>query len=111
MPDELFDVDRALAPVALEARQPGVDATPAGAHEVDEQREIVDTRMPLGEKLALDPLETADGLVQQSSHLGDMAGDGEHLGAKSVADRDADLRGNRRFEPGRSFRECLDLST
>ncbi len=67
--------------------------------------------MTLCEKLTLDPLQTADGLIQQSSHLGDMAGDGEHLRAKPVADGDADLRGNRRFEPGGSFRECLDLST
>ena len=114
VPDERLDVDRALASRsvrALEARQPCVDPTPAGAHEVDEQRQIVDARMTLGEKLSLDPLETADGLVEQSSHLGDMAGDREHLCAKPVADCDADLCGNRRFESGRRFRERLDLST
>ena len=70
---------------------------PAGADEVDEQREIVDARMALGEKLTLDPLETPDGLVEQASHLGDMAGDGEHLGAQPVADCDADLCRNRRL--------------
>ena len=66
---------------ALEAREPGIDAAPAGADEVDEQREIVDASMTLGEEVALESLEPADRLVQQAANLGDVAGHGEHLGA------------------------------
>ena len=47
-----------VALVAFEACEPRVDATPAGADEVDEKREVVDARVALGEEIALDPLES-----------------------------------------------------
>ena len=53
-----------------------------GAHEVDEKREVVDARVPLGEELALEPLESSDRLVQQPADLGDVPRDRKHLGAE-----------------------------
>ena len=50
---------------ALELRQALFDAPPARRDEVDEQREVVDARVPLGEDVSLDPLEPADHLVRQ----------------------------------------------
>ena len=49
-------------------------------HELDEQREVVHAGMPLREKLALDPLQPPDRLVEQAPDLGDVPRDGEHLG-------------------------------
>src|SRR5882672_3133363 len=54
-------VDRRAALLLLDARldagEPLVDAAPPGGDEIDEQREIVDARMPLGQEVALDALE------------------------------------------------------
>ena len=50
-----------------------VDALPARRDEVDEQGEVVDARVPLGEHVALEPLEPADRLVQQAADLGEVA--------------------------------------
>ena len=61
MPDECFDVVRratvsvqgglvrVLGRSALEAGKPCVDSTPARAHEIDKEREVVHARMPLRE--------------------------------------------------------------
>ena len=70
----------------LEPLEPRVDAAPARADEVDEEREVVDACVPLGEEVALEALEPADRLVQEPADLGDVSRDGEHLGAKAVAD-------------------------
>ena len=43
--------------------------------EVDEQREVVDAGVPLGEQVALDALEPADQLVHQAADLGEVAAD------------------------------------
>jgi S-adenosylmethionine:tRNA ribosyltransferase-isomerase len=93
----------------LESREPRVYATPAGADEVDEEREVVDARMPLGEQIALEPFEPSDRLVQEAADLCDVAGDGEDLGAKTVADGDADMRRDRSLQLGRGGGERLDL--
>ena len=94
---------------ALDAGEPGVDTAPARAHEVDEQREIVDSRMAFREEVTLDPLETADRLIQQTANLGDVACHREDLGAQAVSHRRADVRGNGRFELCRGRGERLDL--
>ena len=49
---------------ALEAREPRIDAVPTRAHEVDEEREIVDASMTFREEVSLEPLEAADRLIQ-----------------------------------------------
>ena len=95
---------------ALEAREPRVDAAPAGADEVDEKREVVDARVALGEEIALDPLESADRLVQQAADLGDVARDGKDLRSHAVAHRCTDVLGKRRLELRGGGRQRLDLA-
>ena len=79
------DVRRVLGGVldhcVLDTLEPVADALPAGRDEVDEQAEVVDARMPLGEDVALEPLEPANRLVQQAADLGQIAGDRKHFGA------------------------------
>ena len=98
-------------PCRLETLQPGVDTTPPGADELDEECEVVDSRVTLGEQVALESLESADRLVQEATDLCDVARDREHLGAKPVTDRVADVRRNRGFELRCGGRERLDLVT
>ncbi len=111
-PCDLFDRDvlgNGYGARTLEACEPGVDAPPAGAHEVDQEREIVHSGVTLREEVALDSLEPADRLIQQTADLGDVACDREDLGAQSVSHRDPDVRGNRRLELRGSCGERLDL--
>ena len=68
----------------LEPREPLVDALPAGGEEVDEQPEVVDARMSLGEHVAFEPLEPAERLVQQPAHLGELPADRAGLGARHL---------------------------
>jgi S-adenosylmethionine:tRNA ribosyltransferase-isomerase len=93
----------------LEPCEPRIDAAPAGAHEVDEEREVVDACVPLGEQIALEPFEPSDRLIQEAADLRDVAGDREDLDAKAVADGDADMRRDRGLELGRGGGERLDL--
>ena len=86
-----------------------VDAAPAGRDEVDEEREVVDARVPLGEQVALDALEPAEQLVHQAAHLGEVARDRQDLRAEAVLDRVADACRQRRLELGRRRGERLDL--
>jgi S-adenosylmethionine:tRNA ribosyltransferase-isomerase len=99
-------VDRAL----LEAFQAPVHATPAGADEVDEEREIVHPGMALGEQVAFEPLEPPDGLVEQASNLGDVPRDRQYLGAQPIANGAVDASRNRGLELGCSERERLHLN-
>ena len=94
---------------ALDALEPVADAPPARRDEVDQQREVVDARVPLGEDVALEPLEPPDHLVEQAADLGQRAPDREHLGAKALVDGGADLLGQRPFELRRGRGERLDL--
>ena len=111
-PVELFDVpvSRRFDVVrGLEPRETGVHTAPAGADEVDEQREIVNAGVTLGEEIALESLEAADRLVQQAADLRDVSRHGQHLGTETVAHCCADVRRNRRFELGCGRRERFDL--
>jgi S-adenosylmethionine:tRNA ribosyltransferase-isomerase len=109
---ELFD-RHALGQVdgagTLEARESGVHTAPTRAHEVDEEREIVHSRMAFCEEVSLEPLEAADCLIEQTADLGDVTRHGEDLGAQPVAHGDADVRGDRRFELRCGRGERLDL--
>ncbi len=87
-----------------------VDALPARADEVDEQCEIVDARVALGEQVAFEPLEAADCLVHQPPHLGEVARDGNHLLAEALLNRTLDLARERGLELGRRLGQSLDLS-
>ena len=77
----------------LEPGEPRVDPAPTGADEVDEQGEIVDARVTLGEEVALDAFETADRLVQKTADLGDVPSDREDLRSNAVAHCGADVLG------------------
>ncbi len=93
----------------LERHEPLLDAAPPARHEIDEEREIVDARVPFGEQVAFDSLEAADKLVHEAADLGDVAADGQHLFAEAVLHGVADPRGKRRLELGGRRREGLDL--
>jgi S-adenosylmethionine:tRNA ribosyltransferase-isomerase len=106
-------VDRCAALLLFEARldtgEPLVDAAPPGGDEVDEQGEVVDACMPLGEQVAFDALEPADQLVHQAAHLREVACDRKHLCAQTVLDGVADARGQRGLELCRRDGERFDL--
>ena len=97
------------SPSGLETLKPSVNTMPPGADELDQEREIVDPRVPLGEQVTLEPLESANRLVQEAADLRDVARDREHLGAKPVTDCMADMCRNRGLELGRGGGERLDL--
>lgn len=107
---ELLDHVGTVGACVLEAREPCVDSAPPGGDELDEEREVVDARMALGEEIAFEALEAPDGSVEQAADLGDVTGDGQHLDPEPVADGTRDVLGNRGFElrGGRSQR--LDLA-
>ena len=80
-----------------------------GRDEVDEQREVVDARVTLGEQVALEPLEPPNRLVQQAADLGDVTRHRKHLGAEAVVHGGADLLGQDALELGGGLGERLDL--
>ena len=95
---------------ALEPLQARIDAFPPRAHEVDEEREIVHACVALGEHFALEPLESADRLVQESANLGDVPRDWQNFRAQAVPNGATDLNGDRCLELGRCDSERLDLA-
>jgi S-adenosylmethionine:tRNA ribosyltransferase-isomerase len=70
----------------LDPPEPCIDALPAGRDEVDEQREIVDTCVPLAEQVALERREATEQLVREAAHLGEAAPDGLGLAAYGALD-------------------------
>jgi S-adenosylmethionine:tRNA ribosyltransferase-isomerase len=106
-------IHRRAALLLLDARldtdEPLVDSAPAGRDEVDEQSEVVDARVALGEEVAFDPLESADQLIHQAAHLREVTGDRKHLSPQAVLHRVSDARGQRRLELRRREGERLDL--
>jgi S-adenosylmethionine:tRNA ribosyltransferase-isomerase len=95
---------------ALEPLESCIDTLPARAHQVDEQSEIVDPSVPLGEQLALESLESADRLVEEPANLGDMPCGRQNLRAESVPYSTSHLSRDRRLELGRGDGEGLDLT-
>ena len=93
----------------LEPLESRIDASPAGAHEIDEQREVVDASMTLGEQLAFESLEPPDRLVQEPANLGDVARHREDLGAQAVTNCHAHVGRDRRLELGCGGGERFDL--
>jgi S-adenosylmethionine:tRNA ribosyltransferase-isomerase len=93
----------------FQARESGVDAAPARADEVDEEREIVHSCVALGQKVSLESLQSADRLVEEPADLGDVSCHGQDFGAKAVPDGNAHVCGDRHFELGCGCRERLDL--
>ena len=75
----------------LDPRQALVDALPAGVDQVDEQPEVVDTRVPLGCEIGLQPLEPPEKLHGHPAHLGQLSPDRGRLSTNTFTDRLADL--------------------
>jgi len=63
-PTEVLEVRVLGIAGGLESREPGVDASPARADEVDEEREIVDASVAFCQKISLQSLEPSDCLVE-----------------------------------------------
>ena len=74
-------LDLAVVGSGFEARQARVDAAPARADELDEEGEILDASLSLGEQVRLDPLEPPVRLVEEPAQLGDVPRDRLDLGA------------------------------
>jgi S-adenosylmethionine:tRNA ribosyltransferase-isomerase len=100
-------LDALLEPVqhALHPREPRIDAFPARRDEIDEQSEVVDACVPVGEQVAVDSFEAADDLVHQPADLGEIPADGLRL----VADRLADACGQGLLERRGRSGERFDL--
>ena len=97
-------LERALDPVeAL------VHRAPLARDQVDEEREVVDARVALGEQVGLEPLDPADHLVREALDLGQAARDRRRLLAQAVAERAADGVREHDLELVRGLREGLDL--
>jgi S-adenosylmethionine:tRNA ribosyltransferase-isomerase len=93
----------------LEAAETGVDSAPPGADELDEQREVVDPRLPFGEQFRLDPLEAPVRLVEEPPELRDVPRHGKHLVPEPVTDGLADPVRQCRLELGGRRGERLEL--
>ena len=65
--------------------------------------------MPLGQEVALDPLEPPDHLVGQAADLGEVAPDRLYLLAQAVLKSAVDLGRQRCLELRRGQGELLDL--
>jgi S-adenosylmethionine:tRNA ribosyltransferase-isomerase len=87
------------------ARDPCVDALPAGRDQVDQEREIVDTRVAVRRQIAVDPFELPNDAVHEPANLGEVARHRLCL----VADRIADAARKRLFENESGGGERLDL--
>ena len=111
--DETLDGRSVRPPVPfqppLESFEPRVDASPARAHEVDEEREVVHASVALGEQVALEPLEAPDCLVEEPADLGDVPRNGEDLRPEAVANGRPDLCRDTCLELGRRGGERFDL--
>jgi hypothetical protein len=111
MCERLDDHIHGIATRILEAREALVDTAPAGADEVDEKCEVVDARVALGEKVAFDPLEAPNRLVQKAANLGNVPCDRKDLGTDAVAHGGTNMLGDRHLELCGGYGERLDLST
>jgi hypothetical protein len=99
-----------LLELPLQPGQALVDALPAGRDQVDEESEIVDTCVPLGQQIALEVLEPSNRLIGQPAHLGKLSCDRVCLGADAFADCVLDLAGKRGLDVRGELGERLDLS-
>ena len=86
-----------------------VDAVPARRDEVDEQRQIIDASMPLGEEVVLEPLQAADRLPGETTNLCQLTADRRSLGADTLANGVFDPARERRLELRGKRGERLDL--
>src|SRR6266498_3065470 len=71
----------------FDLREAVVHRLPTGGDEVDEQRQVVDARMPLGEQIAFEPFEAPQHLVHETARLGEVAGTRTEMLLQPLLDR------------------------
>ena len=103
------DVRARLVELALDPVEALVHRAPLARDQLDEEREVVDAGVALGEQVGLEPLEPADHLVREALDLGEPARDRGRLLAQAVAKRAADRVRQDDLELVRRLREGLDL--
>src|SRR5439155_4344934 len=106
--DAVDDGAAASFEALLDAAESLVDPAPAGADQVDEEREVVDPAVPLGEQVALEPLEPPNRLRHQAANLGEVPADREDLLAEALLDGVFDPVRERGLDPRRRLGERLD---
>ena len=77
--------------------------------QVDDERQVLDPRLALRGDIGAEALEPADRLRGEPAHLGEMAGDGQHLGPQRVVQGVRDALGERRLELRGALGERLEL--
>ena len=107
--DELVERGCGLRMGVFQPSESRIHTTPARRDELDQEREIVDASLALGEQLALDALETSNRLVEEASDLCDVPSDGKNLVAKSATEGVLDLSRECSTELGGGRRERFDL--
>ena len=95
----------------LELLEALVDGLPARGDEVDEEAEVVDACVALGQHVALEPLEPPEHLVHEAANLGQLPGDRARLAGDALLDRGAHLLGQAGLELGGNGREVLEALT
>ena len=103
-------LERSLDPVddPVEPIDAAVDSLPPRRDQIDEDGQVFDPGAPLCVEVELQALEAADGLVGQSSDLGHVPSDGQHLRAHALLNGSAEPLGHGGFELRRSLRERLE---
>lgn len=103
-------VERALQTIddPLHPVEPSLDSVPARCDQVDQKSQILNPGAPLGIQVALKPLEASDRLAREPAHLGDVAPDGEDLGAEALLDSFAHAIRHGRLELGRTGCEVVE---
>lgn len=82
---------------------------PPARHEFDQQGQVVDAGVTLGEEIPFDAFETADHLVHEAPNLGEVPTDRGDLRAQAVLKRIADAAGEARLELRRGRGEGFHL--
>jgi hypothetical protein len=95
--------------LALHPREALVDAVPARRDEVDEQGEIVHSRVAFGEEVVLQTLQAADRLSRETTHLCQLTADWSSLGTDTLADGILDPARQGRLKLGCELGEGLHL--
>ena len=94
----------------LHPSEPLVDAVPARRDEVDEQGQVIDASVPLGEEVVLEPLQAADRLSGETTYLCQLTADRSSLGADALANGVLDPAREGRLELRGELGERLDLA-
>ena len=97
-----------MSPRSIRSRRRSTPCQPDEI-EVDEERQVVEARVPLGDQLLLEPLEPPDRVVEQPLDLAEVPRHGKHLAAQALLHRLADPLRQRRLERERRGAERLDL--